>query len=49
MRINELAKRIGISGSYLSQIENGKRNPTIETLKKPGRVSNAHPTGMLKK
>lgn len=33
MRINELAKKIGISGSYLSQIENGKRNPTIETLK----------------
>ena len=33
MRINELAKKIGISGSYLSQIENGKRNPTIKTLK----------------
>lgn len=33
LRINELAKKIGISGSYLSQIENGKRNPTIETLK----------------
>ena len=26
-------KKIGISGSYLSQIENGKRNPTIKTLK----------------
>ncbi len=33
MRLNDLAKRVGISGSYLSQIENGKRNPTIETLK----------------
>ncbi len=33
IRINELAKKIGISGSYLSQIENGKRNPTIKTLK----------------
>ena len=33
MKINELAKKIGISASYLSQIENGKRNPTIETLK----------------
>ena len=33
MRINDLAKRVGISGSFLSQIENGKRNPTIETLK----------------
>ncbi len=33
LRINALAKRVGISGSYLSQIENRKRNPTIETLK----------------
>jgi len=26
---NELAKKVGISSAYLSQIENGKRNPTI--------------------
>lgn len=33
IKMNQLAKRVGISGAYLSQIENGKRNPTIETLK----------------
>ena len=32
-KMNELAKRVGISSAYLSQIENGKRNPTIDTLK----------------
>ena len=31
--IRELAKRAGITSSYLSQIETGKRNPTIDTLK----------------
>ena len=33
IKMNELAKKVGISSSYLSQIENGKRNPTIGTLK----------------
>ena len=33
IKMNELSKRVGISSSYLSQIENGKRNPTIDTLK----------------
>jgi DNA-binding XRE family transcriptional regulator len=33
IKMNELAKKVGISPAYLSQIENGKRNPTIDTLK----------------
>jgi predicted transcriptional regulator len=33
IKMNELSKRVGISPAYLSQIENGKRNPTIDTLK----------------
>lgn len=33
VKMNELSERLGISSSYLSQIENGKRNPTIDTLK----------------
>ena len=33
INIKELAKTVGISGSYLSQIETGKKNLTIETLK----------------
>jgi len=37
MKMNELAKKIGISAAYLSQIENGKRNPTVDTLKAAAR------------
>ena len=33
IKMNELARKIGISASYLSQIENCKRNPPIDTLK----------------
>lgn len=33
LNLNELAKRVGISSSALSQIENGKAFPTILTLK----------------
>ncbi len=33
IKMNQLAKKVGISPAYLSQIENGKRNPTIDTLK----------------
>ena len=33
IKMNELAKKVGISPAYLSQIENDKRNPTVDTLK----------------
>jgi len=33
IKMNELAKKANISSAYLSQIENGKRNPTIGTVK----------------
>lgn len=28
----ELAARVGVAQYYVSQLENGKRNPTIETV-----------------
>ena len=34
IKVKELAKRAGITPSYLSQIETGKRNPAIDTLKR---------------
>lgn len=34
MHLNELAKRVGVTKSCLSQIENGKSFPSILTLKK---------------
>ncbi len=33
IKVKELAKWAGITPSYLSQIETGKRTPTIDTLK----------------
>ncbi|NTU73712.1 helix-turn-helix transcriptional regulator [Candidatus Roizmanbacteria bacterium] len=33
IKMSELAKKADISPAYLSQIENGKRNPTIDTMK----------------
>ena len=33
IKMSDLAKNVGISSAYLSQIENKKRNPTIDTLK----------------
>jgi transcriptional regulator with XRE-family HTH domain len=33
MTQQELAKELGISHSYLSQIESNKRTPTLETIK----------------
>jgi len=33
IKMNKLSKKAGISPAYLSQIENNKRNPTIDTLK----------------
>ena len=40
IKMNELSKKVGISPAYLCQIENGKRNPTIDTLKAIARELN---------
>ena len=40
IKMNELAKKVGISSVYLSKIENKKRNPTIDTLKEIARALN---------
>ncbi|GAB1416946.1 helix-turn-helix domain-containing protein [Paludibacter sp.] len=34
LQLNELSKKVGISSSALSQIENAKASPTISTLKR---------------
>ncbi|MFC1754422.1 helix-turn-helix transcriptional regulator [Thermoproteota archaeon] len=34
LRTTELAKKLDISPSYLSEIENGKKSPSMELLKK---------------
>ena len=34
LSIRELAKRVGVSASFISQVEQGKASPSISTLKK---------------
>lgn len=34
MKQNELARRLGVSRSYISEIESGNRTPSFETIKK---------------
>ena len=37
---NELAEELGISKSYLSEIEHGKKKPTLELLEKYAEIFN---------
>ncbi len=47
LSMNELAKRTGFSKSYLSHIENLKREPTIGTLMKIARVLEVNVLSLL--
>ncbi len=47
MRANDLAAELGISCSYLSEIENGKKKPTIDLLNKYGIVLSLRPSDIL--
>lgn len=38
MKQNELAERLGVSKSFISEIENNNRTPSIETLNKYSEV-----------
>ena len=35
-----VAKRRGMNRSYLSHLENGRRNPTLATLERPAKILN---------
>ncbi len=43
----KLAKRLGISSSYLSEVESGSKNATIELLSKYADVFNIPPSSLL--
>lgn len=43
----ELAKELGISASYLSEIENGKKKPSLELLQKYSDVLDLRPSTLL--
>jgi transcriptional regulator with XRE-family HTH domain len=43
----ELAEKLGISQSYLSEIESGKKVPTLELIRKYAEVFNTTPSAIL--
>lgn len=46
-RANEMARKLGISCSYLSEIETGKKKPSIDLLENYGRVLNLRPSDIM--
>ena len=44
---SDLAKKIGISRSYLSEIESGKKTASIELLKKYSQIFDIPPSSLL--
>lgn len=47
MNQTKLAERLGISKSYLSEIENGKKSPTLELLQKYAEAFNMPLSSLL--
>jgi transcriptional regulator with XRE-family HTH domain len=43
----QLAERLGISPSYLSEIESGKKEPSLELIRKYAAVLNTTPSSLL--
>ena len=43
----DLSEKLGISKSYLSEIENGKKQPTLELIDKYAKVFNMRPSTLL--
>ncbi|MHB8285982.1 MAG: helix-turn-helix domain-containing protein, partial [Caulobacteraceae bacterium] len=38
LKQNQIAERVGLSTSYVSEIERGQRTPTLETVERYARV-----------
>ncbi len=47
LKQKELAELVGISNTYLSDIETGRTNPSIETLKKIAQILNIRVSNLL--
>lgn len=46
-KANKLAQELGISPSYLSLLENGKRQPSVELITKYADILGVRPSGIL--
>ena len=47
MKTSELAKELAMSTSYLSEIERGKKSPTVEIVNKYGVLFDIKPSAIL--
>jgi transcriptional regulator with XRE-family HTH domain len=47
IKANRLAKELGISPSYLSLIENGKKRPSVEMIEQFARVIGVRPSQIM--
>jgi transcriptional regulator with XRE-family HTH domain len=47
LKLGELAKKIEISSGYLSEIENGKKKPSLELIEKYAVFFNIKPSAIL--
>jgi len=47
LKAKELAVELGISPNYLSEIEKGKKRPSLEVVKKYGDYFNIKPSSIL--
>jgi transcriptional regulator with XRE-family HTH domain len=47
MKSSELAKELGISSSYLSEIESGKKQPSLELINKYAEIFNTSSHAIL--
>ena len=46
-KLSELASELGISPSYLSEIESGKKPPSMELIKKYAKIFKTSPSSIL--
>ena len=47
LKLNELAEQLDISTSYLSEIENGKKQPSLDIIRKYANVFKTSPSSIL--
>jgi len=47
LNLSELSEKLNISASYLSEIENGKKQPTLDLISKYAELFNTTPSSIL--
>ena len=47
LSLNEAAKKTGLSKSYISEIENGQKNPTLDAIEKFSNAFSVPPSSIM--